>query len=67
MARDIDSAGVYFLSVEEFEWRPEHDKPDEPAGKKRREKKSRTAESGRGSNTTDGQHGPIEPAAGFSR
>ena len=64
MATDLDSAGVYFLSVEEFEWRPEHDNPDEPAGKK---KKSRTAESGHGSNTTDGQHDPIEPAAGFSR
>ena len=34
MATDFDSAGVYFLSVEEFEWRPRQDNPDGSAGKK---------------------------------
>ena len=44
MATDFDSAGVYFLSVEEFEWRPGQDNPDDSAGKK-----SETAETGRDS------------------
>ena len=35
MARDVDSAGAYFLSVEDFEWRPERLSPDEPAGEKK--------------------------------
>ena len=35
VARDIDSAGVYFLSVEDFEWRPERPAPDEPAEEKK--------------------------------
>lgn len=35
MARDIDSAGVYFLSVEDFEWRPERPSPDESAEEKK--------------------------------
>jgi len=37
MAKDLDSAGVYFLSVEDFEWRPERTSPDEPAGEKKKE------------------------------
>ena len=44
MATDFDSAGVYFLSVGEFEWRPGQDNPDGSAGKK-----SETAELGRDS------------------
>ena len=44
MATDFDSAGVYFLIVEEFEWRPGPDNPDGSAGKK-----SETAETGRAS------------------
>ena len=44
MVTDIDSAGVYFLSVEEFEWRPGQDNPNDSAGKK-----SESAESGRAS------------------
>lgn len=43
MARDIDSAGVYFLSVEEFEWRPEHDRPDEPVGEKKQDADGRSS------------------------
>ncbi len=35
MAKDVDSAGVFFLSVEDFEWRPERLSPDEPAGEKK--------------------------------
>ncbi len=35
VARDVDSAGAYFLSVEDFEWRPERLSPDEPAGEKK--------------------------------
>ena len=50
MATDFDSAGVYFLSVEEFEWRPGPDNPDGSAGKK-----SRAAEGERGSNTAGEQ------------
>ena len=34
MAKDLDSAGVYFLSVEEFERRPRRDRKDEPAAEK---------------------------------
>ena len=34
MVTDIDSAGVYFLSVEDFEWRPERLSSDEPAREK---------------------------------
>ena len=50
MATDFDSAGVYFLSVEEFEGRPRHDNPDKSAGKK-----NRTTESGGGSNAAGEQ------------
>lgn len=34
MAKDYDSAGVYFLSIEEFEWRPGSDDSLELAHKK---------------------------------
>ncbi len=37
VARDIDSAGVYFLSVEDFEWRPERLSPDDPSGEKKKD------------------------------
>ena len=50
MATDFDSAGVYFLSVEEFEWRPDNNNPDDSSGKK-----SRAAEGGRDSNTAGEQ------------
>lgn len=42
MATDFDSAGVYFLSVGEFEWRPGQDNPDGSA-----KKTSQTAEAER--------------------
>ena len=40
MATNFDSAGVYFLSVEEFEWRPRQDNPDGSAGKKNQTEES---------------------------
>jgi len=52
MATDFDSAGVYFLSVEEFEWRPGPDNPDDSAGKK-----NQTAETGRDSGNAREQPG----------
>ena len=50
MATDFDSAGVYFVSVEEFEWRPKQDKPEDSAGKK-----NQTAETGRDSGSAGEQ------------
>jgi len=48
VAKDLDSAGVYFLSVEEFEWRPRRDESDEPAVKTKQ-----AIETGSRSNTAD--------------
>ena len=52
MATDFDSAGVYFLSVGEFEWRPGQDSPDGSAGEK-----NQTAETGRDSGNAREQPG----------
>ncbi|MCH7868536.1 MAG: hypothetical protein IH881_12650 [Myxococcales bacterium] len=62
MATDFDSAGVYFLSVEEFEGWPENDNPDNSAGKK-----SRAAEGRRGSNTAGEQREMPVDTASISR
>ncbi len=43
MAKDVDSAGVYFLSIEEFEWRPERDRPDEHTEEKKRDSDGRSS------------------------
>ncbi len=53
MATDFDSAGVYFLSVEEFEWRPKQDNRNDSAGKK-----NQTAETGRDSGSAGEQPDP---------
>ena len=34
VAKDLDSAGVYFSSVEEFEWRQGQGDSDEPTAKR---------------------------------
>ena len=36
MPKDLDSAGVYFMSVADFHWRPGRDDPDQPADEKKR-------------------------------
>jgi hypothetical protein len=48
VAKDLDSAGVYFLSVEEFEWRPRQGGSDEPTAKSKQ-----AIEVGSRINTTD--------------
>jgi len=51
VAKDLDSAGVYFLSVEEFEWRPGNAVSAEPTEKTKQAVGTRD-----GDNTADAEH-----------
>ncbi len=58
VAKDLDSAGVYFLSVEEFEWRPGHGDSAEPTVKTKQ-----AAEAGSRINTADDEQAtPVRTA-----
>ena len=53
VSKDFDSSGVYFLRIEEFEWRPRHDDSNERSSKKK--KRAIETESESKSNPADDQ------------